>query len=248
MIAGLDPTAIALGLAIAVVAGVVRGLAGFGLAILLVPVLGLVASPREAVVAANGLGVLMGFANARRIVREAERSALPIGVLAVLATPLGVALLGVTPGPAARVLIALVAIAAFVAVLLPSRPADHKPSRLETGAAGIASGILTGFAGMPGPPVVPYYLRRAIPSHVARSSMLAIFFVTSLTGIATALVIGVADWRAGVFALVMWPAALIGNWWGWHWHDRIDPRAWRWITGAVLGVAAVGAVAKLANA
>ena len=148
------------------------------------------------------------------------------------------------PGPA-RLIIALIAIAAFVAVLLPQRPADHRPSRAETGATGIASGLLTGFAGMPGPPVIPYYLRRALPPSVARSSMLAVFFATSLAGAASALALGVADWRAAILALVMWPAVIVGNWIGWRAHDRVGPAAWRIVTGAVLGAAAVVALVKL---
>lgn len=245
MILGFPASVIALGLLAALVAGIVRGLAGFGLAILLVPVLGLVATPQVAVVAANGLGVLMGFANARRVLGEAERSALPIAALAVLATPLGVLLLGITPPGPARVLIALIAIAAFVAVLLPPKPADHRPSAFQTGATGMASGVLTGFAGMPGPPVVPYYLRRALPPAVARSSMLAIFFAASSAGVAAALALGVADWTAALLAVALWPAVVIGNWLGFRAHDRVSPRLWRLVTGATLGAAALGACVKL---
>lgn len=212
MILGLSADVVALGLAIALLAGVVRGLAGFELAILLVPVLGLVATPQEAVVAANWLGVL---------------------------------LLGITPPGAARLLIALIAIAAFVAVLLPPKPADHRPSAFETGATGVTSGLLTGFAGMPGPPVAPYYLRRALPPTVARSSMLAVFVATSLAGAGSALALGVADWTAAVLALMLWPAIIIGNWLGFREHDRVLPRLWRWVTGATMGAAAAMACAKL---
>ena len=45
-------------------AAYVRGLAGFGLAILLVPVLGLAVPPREAVVVANWLGLLIEIGRA----------------------------------------------------------------------------------------------------------------------------------------------------------------------------------------
>jgi len=245
LIVGLSAGVIALGLLAALIAGVVRGLAGFGLAILLVPVLGIAATPQEAVVAANWLGVLMGFTGIGRIVREAEPSALPIAALAVMATPLGVVILGITPPGVARLLIALIAHGAFVAVLLPPKPADHRPAMLETSATGLASGILTGFAGMPGPPVVPYYLRRAISPAIARSSMLAVFFATSLAGAATALLLGLADWRAAILALVLWPAVILGNLLGFRVHDRVGPRVWRLITGTTLGAAALGAVVKL---
>jgi uncharacterized membrane protein YfcA len=139
----------------ALVAAFVRGLAGFGLAILLVPLLGLVIPPAEAVVVFNFVGLMIGLVGARRISGEGEKSAGVIGGLAMLFTPLGLVVLAATPPGIARVLIAAVAIAAFVLVLLPPK-AGHVPGRVETGLTGISAGLLTGFAGMPGPPVVPY--------------------------------------------------------------------------------------------
>ena len=85
----------------------------------------------------------------------------------------------------------LFAIGFFVLMLLPNRP-GHQPGRVETGLTGIASGVLTGFAGMPGPPVVPYYLRRAIAPELARASMMTIFMATSIAGVVSAFALGVA--------------------------------------------------------
>ncbi len=242
---GLAPDQLAVALGAALAAGFVRGLAGFGLAILLVPVLGLAIPPREAVVVANGLGLLIGLVGLRKIWGHAERSALHISALAVIATPLGVWLLARTEAPLARFLIALVALAAFVLVLLPKRAANHAPSRAETGLTGIASGVLTGFAGMPGPPVVPYYLRRAIPPQVARASMMTVFLFTSVAGCVSALALGVATWREPLLALLLYPAVLIGNWLGTMAFGRVGEAVWRVFTGVVLGLSALAALAKL---
>ncbi len=248
MILGLPAGLVAAGLLAALVAGVVRGLAGFGLAILLVPLLGLVATPQEAVVATNWLAVFTGLFGFSRVIREAERSAFPIAALAMLATPLGVVLLGLVPPAPARLAIALIAIAAFAAILMPPRAAGHRPSAAETGATGIAAGLLTGFAGMPGPPVVPYYLRRTLPPATARSSMLVVFFAAALAGGCTALAIGAAHGRSALLALALWPMVVIGNWLGFRLHDRVSPRVWRIVTGATLGAAALVAAVKLAMA
>ena len=101
---------------------------------------------------------------------------------------------------------------------------------------------------MPGPPVVPYYLRRMIAPELARASMMTIFMATSIAGVASALALGVATWREAAMALGLYPAVYAGNWLGGRAFGRIDPRAWRWIAGSVLGLAAGGAVLKLANA
>ncbi|MGX7927449.1 sulfite exporter TauE/SafE family protein [Tsuneonella sp. HG094] len=247
MILGLTVAAIATGLAAALVAGFVRGLAGFGLAILLVPVLGLAIPPAEAVVAGNWLGFMISMVSLRKQVAETERSAWVIAGVALLAIPLGVLALSAVTPEVARLLIALVAIGAFVAVLLPPRP-HERPARGETVATGVASGLLTGFAGMPGPPVVPFYLRRPIAPATARASMMSVFLVTQGAGALSALALGVATWREFLVALGLYPAVFVGNWVGGKAFGRIDPRAWRWIAGAVLGLAAGGAALKLVSA
>jgi uncharacterized membrane protein YfcA len=242
---GLSPEQLALALLATLAAAFVRGLAGFGMAILLVPVLGLAVPPREAVVVANWLGLLIGLVGLKAIIGQSERSAFTISALAVMATPLGVWLLAVTDPALARLLIALIALGSFVLVLLPKRAAEHLPGMAETGATGLVSGVLTGFAGMPGPPVVPYYLRRAIPPQLARASMMTIFLATSLAGVASALLLRVATWREPVLAGALFPAVLLGNWLGHKAFGRIGDAAWRTFTGAVLGVSALAALWRL---
>lgn len=234
----------ALALVAALGAAFVRGLAGFGMAILLVPVLGLAIPPAEAVVVANVLGLLIGLPEIRMMLREAEVSARTIAITACLATPLGVLALAETAPDVARLLIALVAVAAFLLVLLPQRP-PHMPGRSETLLTGAASGLLTGFAGMPGPPVVPYYLGRSIAPVMARASMMLIFLTTSAAGCASALALRVATWRELWLGLALFPVVLLGNWLGTKMFGRISARTWRGFTGAVLGAAALGAILKV---
>ncbi|WP_367183273.1 sulfite exporter TauE/SafE family protein [Novosphingobium sp.] len=235
-------------MAAALAAAFVRGLAGFGMAILLVPVLGLAIPPREAVVVANWLGLLIGLVGLRKIIGQSERSAFHIAALAVVATPAGVWLLAVTDPALARMLIALIALASFVLVLLPKRPAHHLPGAAETGVTGLLSGVLTGFAGMPGPPVVPYYLRRAIPPQLARASMMTIFLVTSAAGVVAALALGVATWREPLLAAMLFPAVLLGNWLGAKAFGKVGEAVWRSFTGIVLGLAAAAALYRLLQA
>ncbi len=247
MIAGLTWGAIALGLSATLIAGFVRGLAGFGLAILLVPVLGLAIPPAEAVVVGNWLGFLISFMHVRKQISHTERSAWIIAGTALVMIPLGVLALGAVGVPMARLLIALIALAAFIAVILPPKP-HHVPGRAETLATGIASGLLTGFAGMPGPPVVPFYLRRGLDPATARASMMSIFLVTQGAGVAIAVIMGAANWRELGIALALYPLVVVGNWAGSRAFGRIDARAWRVIAGGVLGAAALGALFRLLHA
>lgn len=228
----------------AFVAAFVRGIAGFGMAILLVPLIALVIAPSEAVVVSNMVGLLIGLVGARKVWNAGEKSAGMIGGLAMLMTPLGLLALFATPPPLARVVIAVVAIGAFLLVLLPAKP-GHAPGKLETGLTGVAAGLLTGFAGMPGPPVVPYYLRRPIPRDVARASMLTVFLLTSTASTAAALALGLASWRDAIFALLLFVPVLIGNHLGSQAFGKVSDRAWRSFVGFLLALSGVMAVVRL---
>ncbi len=245
LIGGLTALQIAVALGAALAAAFVRGLAGFGMAILLVPVLGLAIPPAEAVVTANWLGLFIGLVGLRAILGASERSAFVIAGLAMAATPLGVWLLSVTDPALARLLIALCALVAFALVLLPKRPDGHEPGRAELGGTGVACGVLTGFAGMPGVPVVPFYLRRQLAPALARASMMTIFIATSIAGVGSAVALRVATWRELVLAGLLFPAVLLGNWLGNKAFGKVSDAAWRTFVGVVLGAAAVGALVRL---
>ncbi|MDP3677368.1 MAG: sulfite exporter TauE/SafE family protein [Novosphingobium sp.] len=243
---GLPPAALAFALTAAFLAAFVRGLAGFGMAILLVPLLGLMILPVEAVVVSNLLGLLIGFSSLRQTWSEADQgSALTIGGLAMLATPVGLALLHATDPAWARLLIALVAVLAFVLVLLPPRPDGHRPHIAETGATGLAAGALTGFAGMPGPPVVPYYLRQSIPAARARASMLIVFFATSLASSVAGVAMGMAGMQQGLLALLLIGPIWIGNRLGGMAFGRVSDRAWRWLVALLLAASGIAALVRL---
>lgn len=244
LLAGFTALQLAVALATALAASFVRGLAGFGLAILLVPVLALALSPVEAVLTTNVVAMLIGGLELPRLLREAERSVWFIVVMVLLTTLPGLMLLAATPPDLARLLIALVALSAFFAMLFPTRPATQ-PGMVATGLTGVASGILTGFAGMPGPPVVPYYVGRAIPRAVAKSSMILIFTLAAAIGIGSGIAIGKMEWRLAVLGAMLLPVVLVGTWLGRRADGYVSDRAWRIFVGAVLAAAALAALAKL---
>lgn len=221
----------------------VRGLTGFGMAILLVPILALALAPVDAVLLANFLSVFIGLSEIRRLVRGAEPTAWTIIALAAITTPLGLFALSATSATVARLVIAFIALSAFVAILLPRRAAaEHHPA--TTGVVGILSGLMTGYAGMPGPPVVPYYVGRDIPRETAKASMMLIFTCAAAVGLASGAGIGVLDWSLALFAALLFPAVLLGNWLGDKASGRIQDRTWRLCVGVVLGGAAAGALWK----
>ena len=242
---GLTPLAFAVAAALTFGSAFIRGLTGFGMAIILVPLLGLIIAPGEAVVLGILLQLLIGPVGLPTILADADRrSALTISIAALLTTPLGMLALGAITPDMARLLIALVAIGAFVLVLLPVKP-GHRPGGLETWGTGLASGLLTGFAAMPGPPVVPYYLRQEIEPRIARASMMLVFFMTAIAGTLAAWATGHLSLRLGLLACALFGPMVAGNWLGGLAFGRVQPPVWRTIVGLVLGVAGVSALYRL---
>jgi hypothetical protein len=241
---GFTALQIAVALAAALGSAFVRGLTGFGMAILLVPVLALALPPVEAVVLTNALSLMIGATEIRTLVRQAERSAWVIGAAVVVTTPLGLYALSLTGKDVARLVIALIALSAFVAILLPRRGAGV-PGKLATSSVGVLSGLMTGYAGMPGPPVVPYYAGRELPRATIKASMQLIFTIAAGAGLASATWLGILRVELLLFALLMLPMIIAGNRLGARISGRISDPVWRMSVGAILGGAAVAAFARL---
>ncbi len=243
-LAGFTALQIVVALAAALGSAFVRGLTGFGMAILLVPVLALALPPVEAVVLANALSLMIGATEIRTLVRDAEPTAWAIGALVVLTTPLGLWALSITGRDVARLAIALIAFSAFLAILLPRRGAGV-PGPLVTGGVGVLSGAMTGYAGMPGPPVVPYYAGRDLPRATIKASMQLIFTIAASAGLASATWLGILRWELLLFAGAMLPMIVLGNRLGARVSGRIGDPLWRGVVGSVLGAAAVAALVRL---
>lgn len=245
---GIAPLTFAGAAAMTFGAAYVRGLTGFGMAIILVPLLGLIVTPGDAVVLGILLQLLIGPVGMKIILADADRAtALPIGLLAMATTPVGMIALHATTPDVARLLITVIAVGAFVAVLLPKQPEGHQPGRVAIAGTGLASGVLTGFAAMPGPPVVPFYLRRPLEPKIARASMLLIFFMTAIAGTLAALWVGIATGRLLLLALLLFAPMWLGNFVGARHFGRVAPHVWQAMVAIVLGLAATSAVVRLLN-
>jgi uncharacterized protein len=242
---GLSPAATAGVAVIVLAASLVRGLTGFGYAILAVPLLGLIIPPGQAVVIAILMQMLIGPFGVRHAMGVVDAALVArISVFACATTPVGLWLLSTLSADAARLVIAGIALACFFGFLADrSKPLDTSPAKAA--ATGAASGILNGFAAMPGPPVILYFVRDAVPPLVARGSMIVIFFATATAGALTAWWRGMIDAGTLTLALAALPVMILGNQVGAHFFGRLPDRVWRGIVIALLVAAAAGAVLKL---
>ncbi|MFU7526964.1 sulfite exporter TauE/SafE family protein [Qipengyuania sp. ASV99] len=225
-------------------AGFVRGLAGFGLSVVLVPVLQLAIDPAAAVLVGIVSLFLIGLTDIGRIRRDADRSVLPIALIALASMPLGLWALTAIPVGWARVLIALVSLGAFVLVVVPLGRLTL-PRVPAMALSGFATGFFGGFAGMPGPGMAPFYLRGRLTPLAARASMMAIFLVLTPLSAIFFIALGVGGWRETVLAAALFPLVLLGDLLGHRAFGRVTPMQWQVSTGLVLAAAALGAGWKL---
>jgi uncharacterized membrane protein YfcA len=114
-----------------------------------------------------------------------------------------------------------------------------------TSGVGIISGLMTGYAGMPGPPVVPFYVGRDIPRETAKASMLLIFTIAGGAGLASGAVMGIATLQLLTLSILLFPMVIVGNILGARASGAISDPVWRTFVGVVLGAAAIAALIKL---
>lgn len=156
---------------IALFGGIIHGYTGFGGALFMVPLVALIFGPVEAV----ALMAIAVFAGSAYLYRAAMRDAdwhelVPLGIAVVIATPIGaLALLIIEPEIVKRLMGAVVLL--FAGVMLVGW--RYRGPR-NTGAglvAGGCSGLLGGFVGFSGPPLVLYFLSAPAPVETQRANL-----------------------------------------------------------------------------
>ena len=171
----------------ALIAGLVRGFAGFGAGMIFIPVAAAAFDPR---VAAGTLFIVDTIIIIPLVIRAAShvewREILPLGLGAMIAVPAGVAvLIHVDPVPIRWGLsVAIFASIAFLAGGWRYRGPERVPLGIAIG--GLA-GFMSGLAQLPAPPVLVYWLGRDTPAQIIRANAIIFFcFTTVVAGFAYA--------------------------------------------------------------
>jgi len=168
-------------LAIAVLAGVVRGFSGFGSALIYIPLVAAVYSPP---VAAVTLLLIDSFGAAPFSVRSfahcSWREILPIYIAAAIAIPFGTMSLLILDPTFLRWCIAVV-ILLLLSVLVSGWRYHGRPRLPLTAAIGLFSGFGGGAAQIAGPAVIIYWLGTEKNAAIVRANLLVYFLLLDLT-------------------------------------------------------------------
>jgi len=196
---------------VAFVAGMVRGFAGFGAAMLMTPVFSALHGPAVGVALCLLLEIAVALPLLPRVVGLVDwRRIGLLALAAAAAAPFGNLLLThVDPEPMRWVISAIVLGAV---ALLSSGWRYHGPPVLSaTLSAGAASGFLNGLSGMAGPPIAFYYLAGTESAARVRANLTTYFIFVDLAAIAVFASRQLIDWNTGLLGLLLAPAVMLGG-------------------------------------
>ncbi len=243
--AGLPPTLLLVAaIGMVFVAGVLRGFTGFGFSLSAVPLLSLVMPPSQAVPIALILQFVVSLGGLRTATTLCDwRSVRWLALGAVIATPVGVwALMLLPPAPVRMVIAVLVASA--VVVIARGVRMNLSSSPAPVIGFGLLSGIFNGLTGIPGPPVVAYYLAAPIETSVARASMIVFFLATSIFGLLPLISLNMLSRPILIEAFLAFPGVVFGSWLGASMYHRSRAQHYRAVALSLLVLTAVLAAAR----
>jgi len=195
-------------------AGLMRGFAGFGSAMLMAPIFSVLMSPAHMVPIVVSLELPMGamlFVGSRKDVDWSFVA--PLSAIAVLAMPLGIWLLVSADTDFMTKAISTIVLA-FVGVLaLGWRYRGPRPMPLTLG-IGAVSGAMMATSSVGGPPVLLYMLAAEHPTQKIRANIVGYFFLTAIFLLALVLAASPTTGAAVVDAMVLLPVILLGSWIG----------------------------------
>lgn len=234
----LDPTVLALGLAVGVGAFVQSSI-GFGIAVVSAPVIVMV-EPQLMPVSLLVCAIFLPWVQLASGPREISWRPLgwSLGARA-LATPLGVVVVAATSADAIAVIVgALILVTVAVSV----RSVDVRPTRGAMVAAGAISGV-SGTAASIGGPFMALALQHEPPARLRAT--LAVFFIVgsavSLGGLALAGEITAEQVRAGI---IWWPFVVAGHLAAGPVRSRLPAATLRRVVLAFCVVASLGVIAR----
>lgn len=227
---------------------VVKGVTGFGSALVAVPALALVWGPREAVLVITLVDVAAGLVLAvpvRHLVRP--------GLMAALLLPMiggqwvGTEALVSLPEPVVRVVFGvLVGLFALEMLWMPVRqgrgelsdlPAERGRVLASGAGAGLVGGMMGGLIGAPGPALV-VFARYWFEPVFFRAQLILVLAVSSVTLVGMLAFKGVGDGQSLVRAGLLLAPQVVGNLVGARVAGKLDRAAFGRIVGAVLLLAA----------
>ncbi len=223
---------------LAAAAAFTQSLSGFGFSLLIVPPLTLILGPRDAVVAANALGIVVNAITLQRVHGHVDwRLGGTLFAAAAVGMPIGLLVLVFVPRDALQVIIAVTVLASTVLIWKGWRL--EMPGRAADIGVGFVSGVLNTSTSMSGPPVVIYLQGRGFERGTFRATLTAYFLASGLVAVALFVAGGQFQPEVGVLSLIAVPFLVCGFILGHLLFHRLDEARFRLVVLAVLVLSAL---------
>lgn len=161
-------------------AGLVRGFAGFGTAMVFVPIAALIVPPIYAILIMMTFDLFGPLVLLPRAWRDGEpRDVGLLGIGAIIGLPFGVYLLTRLDPIVFRWIVSCLSLCLLV-VLASGWRYRNPLNAIMTSMVGIVSGFLCGVAALPGPPVILSYMSSPRPAKVIRANTMMYLFVVDV--------------------------------------------------------------------
>ncbi|MBV9347017.1 MAG: sulfite exporter TauE/SafE family protein [Pseudolabrys sp.] len=202
-----DPRFIA-GLAIAALAGIVRGFTGFGSALIYIPLMSAVYGPLIAAPTFVIADVVTGLAFLSTTWRKAHwDEVLPMAAAAIIAAQFGTLVLQWAHPTTLRWALSVLVLSA-VALLASGWRYHGKPKLIVTIAVGLLAGILGGAVQISGPPIIVYWFGSGHGADILRANFFAYFSVFSMGSVVTYALHGLLTATVLALSLFITPTTL----------------------------------------
>jgi uncharacterized membrane protein YfcA len=214
-------TGIVLPIAVTLLAGLMRGFAGFGSAMLMAPIFAILFGPAQMVVTIVAIELAISLHLFPQVRPDVDwPTVVPMSIAACIAMPFGVWLLASVDKNAIVAGVSAI-IVAFVLVSLAGWRYRGRKGRAGAIAVGALSGAMMATTSVGGPPVLMYLFAGDDKPATIRANIVTYYFLTSFLLIAIVLGLGAAGWGPLVRAVVLLPVMLVGSWVG---TRLFDPR------------------------
>lgn len=207
---GWDLVIWAVGVAVCLIAGIVRGIVGFGYALIVIGGLNVVALPAEVVPLATLLDLVCGINMMPGVWRHVHwRGARWLGIGALIGIPIGITLLVSLDVDVLRLGIS-VAILASVLLIARGFSFSKVPGNALMFLTGGLSGFMSGSAGIPGPPLILVYLSSPLPIITTRATTVAFLLLADSVALIYMASEGLVTSETMLRTAVLAPVSFIG--------------------------------------
>jgi uncharacterized membrane protein YfcA len=223
------------------IASYVQMLAGFGFALLAMPVMTLAVPVEQAVVIVGILSVVTNFWQSVHMRADVDRAlATRLALASFVGMPLGLVVLNLVDDRALRIVLG-VSVLTATAMLVRRLSLAHVGPRLDY-TAGFVSGVLNTSLGTNGPPLVFTLQARGLEPQGFRATIATVFVFGNVFALALFIADGkfTRDGLAG--AAIAAPAWVIGQAAGWPSRRHFDGERFRWLVLGLLFAAGATAI------